>query len=283
MIAFLGTGLLGGNFVRAMLARGEAVHVWNRTPARAQALAAAGARAFDSPAEAVRGAERVHLCLVDDATVDEALERARPGLGAGAHIIDHTTTAPAATRVRVAAWTAGGFRFLHAPVFMGPPNALNATGLMLASGDPAIFEPLKPHLEKMTGTLVYLGPDPAHAAGLKLLGNHLLIILSTALSDTLSLARGLGLPQSDVGRLLEIFNPGAMMGARLQRLLTVNYADPSWTLAMARKDLRLMQEGAAAGNAELVVAPAIAASMEAWLAAGHGADDWTVITSKQVR
>ena len=215
--------------------------------------------------------------------MDETLERARPGLGAGVAIVDHTTTAPAATGARAAAWNARGFRFLHAPVFMGPPNALNATGVMMASGDAAIFEPLKGHLEKMTGTLVYVGPDPAHAAGLKLLGNHLLIIISTALSDTLSLARGLGLPQSDVERLLEFFNPGSMLGARLKRLLIVNYADPSWTLAMARKDLRLMQEGAAAGNAALVVAPAIAASMDAWLAAGHGAEDWSVITSAQVR
>ena len=54
MIAWLGTGLLGGNFVRKMLERGETVHVWNRTADKAKALEAEGAKAFDSPADAVK-------------------------------------------------------------------------------------------------------------------------------------------------------------------------------------------------------------------------------------
>lgn len=97
MIAFLGTGLLGAGFVQALLRRGETVHVWNRSFAKADALTGAGARAFAEPAEAVRGAERVHLTLSDDAAVDEVLERARPGFGAEVLLVDHTTTAP--TRV----------------------------------------------------------------------------------------------------------------------------------------------------------------------------------------
>ncbi len=64
MIAFLGTGLLGSNFVRAMRRRGLEVQVWNRSPARARALEADGARAFDDPAAAVAGASRVHVTAV---------------------------------------------------------------------------------------------------------------------------------------------------------------------------------------------------------------------------
>src|SRR6185369_12437277 len=56
MIAFLGTGLLGSGFVRALRGRGEAVNVWNRTAEKAKALEAHGAKAFGDPAEAVRGA-----------------------------------------------------------------------------------------------------------------------------------------------------------------------------------------------------------------------------------
>src|SRR5450759_5425810 len=83
MIAYLGTGLLGSNFVRALLSRGETVHVWNRSPDKAHALEKYGARAFDDPAEAVRGAERVHLTLSDDSAVDGVLERARAGFSDG--------------------------------------------------------------------------------------------------------------------------------------------------------------------------------------------------------
>lgn len=283
MIAFLGTGLLGANFVRALQARDETVNVWNRTAAKATALEVYGAKAFEHPADAVRGAERVHITLVDDAGVDDVLERALPGLHADVIIIDHTTTSPVGTAGRVKRWADRGIRFQHAPVFMGPPQALTATGTMLASGDEVLFATLKPHLEKMTGTLVYLGTDPARAASMKLMGNHYLIVLNTAIADTLALAKGLGVPEGEVSHLFEFFNPTTMVQARLQRLLTVDYADPSWTLSMARKDVRLMLESAKAGHASLVAIPAVASVMDEWIAKGHGTEDWTVITKSQLR
>ena len=91
MKAFLGMGLLGANFVRAMLKKGDQVQVWNRTTAKATDLEQYGARAFVHAADAVRGADVIHLTLKDDETVDEVLAAAAPGLKAGAIIIDHTT------------------------------------------------------------------------------------------------------------------------------------------------------------------------------------------------
>jgi len=160
MIAFFGMGLLGSGFVRALRRRGEEVRVWNRTPARAQALEAAGAVAFADPADAARGAVRVHLTLSDDAAVDDVLERTRAGLAPGVVLVDHTTTSPTGTRARAERWRERGVDFLHAPVFMGPQNALEGTGIMLASGDEARVERLRPALAAMTGKLVYLGPEP---------------------------------------------------------------------------------------------------------------------------
>jgi glutamyl-tRNA reductase len=63
MIAFIGMGLLGSNFVRAMLRKGDQVQVWNRTAAKAKALEADGAKAFDGVADAVNGAGRIHRTL----------------------------------------------------------------------------------------------------------------------------------------------------------------------------------------------------------------------------
>lgn len=279
MIAYLGTGLLGSNFVRALLSRGETVHVWNRSPDKAHALEQYGARAFDDPAEAVRGAERVHLTLSDDSAVDGVLERARAGFSDGVTIVDHTTTSPALTAERAKRWAKRGVAFMHAPVFMGPPNALAATGVMLASGDRTRFDSLAPHLEKMTGKLVYLGPDPARAAGIKLLGNHFLIVMGAGLIDTLALAKALEIPQDEVANLFGFFNPGPMIPARLARIRSADYANPSWNLAMARKDVRLMTEAAEAGHATLEALPGIAKAMDSWIAKGHAADDWTVIST----
>src|SRR5262249_42991515 len=170
MITFFGMGLLGSNFVRASLRRGEEVNVWNRTAEKARALEADGARAFADPAEAARGAARVHLTLSDDAAVDDVLERARPGLSPGVIIVDHTPTSSTGTRERAARWQERGVEFLHAPVFMGPQNALEGTGIMLASGEAARIDRLRPALEKMTGRLVPLGPEPERAAAFKLFG-----------------------------------------------------------------------------------------------------------------
>ena len=77
-VAFYGAGMVGSAMVRAMLARGLTVRVWNRTPSRAQALEAYGAIAVADPADAAKGAERIHSCLSDDASVDFVLDAALP-------------------------------------------------------------------------------------------------------------------------------------------------------------------------------------------------------------
>jgi 3-hydroxyisobutyrate dehydrogenase len=282
MIAFFGTGLLGGNFVRALRRHGEEVQVWNRTASKARALEASGARVFDQPAEAARGAARIHLSLSDDVAVDDVLERARPGFAPGVVVVDHTTTSPSGTLARAGRWTERGVAFQHAPVFMGPQNALEGTGIMLASGDRARFDALAPALEKMTGKVVYLGSDPERAAAFKLFGNMLLMFMTTGVIEVLGFARALDVKPAEAAALFDSFNPGATLGARVKRILEADFANPSWELSMARKDARLMMEEAARHEATLAVLPAIAAEMDRWIQRGHGKDDWTVMAKDAV-
>jgi 3-hydroxyisobutyrate dehydrogenase len=277
MIAFFGMGLLGSSFVRALRRRGQDVHVWNRTPSKARELEADGARSYDDPAEAVRGARQLHLTLSDDAAVDDVLERARPGFAADVVVVDHTTTSVTGTAARAARWAERGVAFQHAPIFMGPQNALEGTGIMLASGDRARFDALAPDLGKMTGKLLYLGPQPERAAAFKLLGNMFLMFVTTGIADVLSFAKAVGLKAEEAVGLFDAFNPGAMVVPRAQRMIDADFAHPSWELAMARKDARLMMEEAQRGGVPLAVIPAIAAEMDRWIARGHAHDDWTVI------
>jgi 3-hydroxyisobutyrate dehydrogenase len=277
MIAFFGMGMLGSGFVRAMRRRGEEVNVWNRTHAKATALEADGAHAFSDPAEAARGATRIHLSLSDDAAVDEVLERARPGFAAGVIIVDHTTTSVHGTAARAARWPLRGVPFLHAPVFMGPQNALESTGVMLASGDRALFDQLNETLSAMTGKVSYRGPRPEDAAAFKLLGNLFLMFLTTGLADMFALAKATGVTPADAASLFEVFNPGATIAARSKRMLDAEFEKPSWELSMARKDARLMMEEVARASISFAVLPAIAARMDAVIAQGHGSDDWTVV------
>jgi len=282
MKAFLGMGLLGSNFVKAMIKKGDEVQVWNRTASRAKALEAFGAKAFDSAADAVNGADIVHICVKDDAAVNAVLEQAAPGLKADAYIIDHTTTSAKGAVERTKTWKARGFTYLHAPVFMGPPNALESTGTMMVSGDQQVIAKMESELSKMTGKLLNLGETEGKAAGMKLAGNLFLISLTGGLSDMLALAKAEGISGNDVLGLFNAWNPGAMVPARLKRMMEGDFENPSWELSMARKDAGLMMSSAEEGGKHLLVIPAIAAEMDKWIEKGHGSNDWSVITSDNI-
>jgi 3-hydroxyisobutyrate dehydrogenase len=236
MIAYIGTGLLGSGFVRALLKKGEQVNVWNRTPSKANALEQYGARSFGSVTDAVKGATRLHLTLSDDKAVDEILEKASAGFTAGIMIVDHTTTSTKGSVRRTVYWKQKGFDYLHAPVFMGPSNALESSGYMLVSGDQQLIKTLELQLSSMTGKLLNFGPEPGRAAGIKLLGNAFLLFLTTGWTDVLALAKAMKVPPSDLVSLFSEWNPGASAPARLKRILAADFDNPSWELKMARKD-----------------------------------------------
>lgn len=268
---------MGSNFVKALLKRGEEVHVWNRTASKAKALEADGAKAFDNIADAVKGADRVHLTLKDDDSVNEALEQASVGFAPGVIIIDHTTTSAHGAAERTEKWKSRGYTYIHAPVFMGPQQALESTGTMMVSGDQAIINIIEPELAKMTGKVLNFGTDNNKAAGMKLIGNLFLIAMTAGVADSLALAKALGISADDVATLFNSWNPGAMLPARLKKITSNTFDQPSWELDMARKDARLMMEEAQHGGIPLMVIPAIATEMDRWIAKGHGHDDWTVI------
>jgi 3-hydroxyisobutyrate dehydrogenase len=278
MIAFLGTGLLGANFTRALLKKGEKVNVWNRSADKAKALEAYGAKAFDKVAEAVKGVSRIHLTLSDDQSVDEVLEKASAGFEKGVIIIDHTTTSSPGAAKRSAHWKERGYVYMHTPVFMGPPNALEGTGMMLISGDQQVVKMLEPELSRMTGKLWNLGEKPEKAASIKLLGNLFHISLTGAVSDILTLADSLKVPVAEISTLLDLLNPGVVAQGRLKKISSNTFDQPSWELVMARKDARLMMEQANSTQKTLMVVPAVAKRMDAWLEKEHGKDDWTIIS-----
>ena len=168
--AFLGMGLLGSNFVKAMLKKGDTVQVWNRTASKAKTLEAFGAKAFENVEDAVQNADVIHLTLKDDATVDEVLAKAAKGFKQGVVIIDHTTTSVKGAIERTADWKSKGFTYLHAPVFMGPSNALEGSGFMMVSGDQSVIKKYEPEFSKMTGKLLNFGIEEGKAAAIKLAG-----------------------------------------------------------------------------------------------------------------
>ena len=268
--AFLGTGLLGGAFAEAAARRGDTVTAWNRSPDKAQALAQFGVRAAATPADAVRGATRVHLILKDDAVVDEVIAAARPGLAADAMLIDHTTTLPKLTAARAARLHDEGIAYLHCPVFMGPAAARNAQGSMMVAGPRALFDRVQGDLAQMTGRLEYLGERTDLAAVNKLFGNAMIIGVTALVADVLTMAEASGVAAPDAITLLKILDLNSTVAIRGSNMAKGNFA-ATFELAMARKDIRLMLE--TAGDRPLAALPAVAARMDALLADGHGSLD----------
>lgn len=269
-IAFLGTGLMGSGFVRRLRANGHDVNVWNRTAEKAKALEADGARAFAGAAAAIAGVERIHLSLADDASVDAVLEPLASAIPATTWIVDHTTTAVRPTAERIARWDGRDRTFVHAPVFMGPANAAEGTGIMLISGARTRYDALLPDLQKMTGKVVNLGEGPDRAAAFKLFGNLTIIGITGILGDVNRLAHAVGISSADAFSLFEHFNPGATLPVRATRVQGAKTSAPSFEMSMARKDVRLMLEEAERGGVELFVMPGVAAMFDAAIARGEG-------------
>lgn len=273
-IAFLGTGLLGSALAEAAAGRGDQVTVWNRTAEKARALEQFGITVAATPADAVRGATRVHLVLKDDAVVTEVIGKLRSGLESNAVIIDHSTTLPALTADRVRALNAAGVHYLHCPVFIGPAAARAGQGTILVAGPRALYDGVKDDLARMATRLEYAGERGDLAAVYKLCGNAFIIGINSLVADVFSVAAGARVAPDEALRVIQFFDPSAVIAGRGKNMLAGNFA-PSFELEMARKDVRLMIDTAAANP--LAMLPAIAARMDALIAEGHGADDLAVM------
>lgn len=272
-VAFLGTGLMGTGFVKRMRSQGLSVKVWNRSAAKAQALAAVGAQPCATAADAARGADRVHLMLSDDDAVDGVIESMSSALGANTWVIDHTTTAPTPTAARAARMKSKGFRYVHAPVFMSPANAEAGSGVILLCGPADYRTAVTPILQQMTTKVVDLGDAPDRAAAFKLFGNLTIIGLAGVLGDVARLAHAVGMSASEAMTLFQHFNPGAMLPTRADKVAAGPYMPPSFEVSMARKDVRLMIEEAQRHGVNLAVMPAVMALFDAAIARGEAALD----------
>lgn len=161
-VTLLGLGAMGAALARAWLAAGHPLTVWNRTPARATALAAEGARVADSAAAAVAAHSLVVVCLLDDASVEEVLAGTELE---GKDLVNLTTSTPAQARTRAAWARERGARYLDGGVMAVPPmiGVPEAGGYVFYSGSRELFERHRETLGVPAGT-TYVGEDAGFAA-----------------------------------------------------------------------------------------------------------------------
>ncbi|WP_455432274.1 NAD(P)-dependent oxidoreductase [Streptomyces pratensis] len=153
---------MGTALARTWLAAGHPLTVWNRSPARAEALAAEGAQVADSVAAAVEANTLVVVCLLDDASVDQALGGADL---TGKDLVNLITSTPAQARARAEWARARGARYLDGGMMAVPPmiGVPEAGGYVFYSGPRELFEQYRETLAVPLGT-TYVGEDAGYAA-----------------------------------------------------------------------------------------------------------------------
>lgn len=267
---FLGTGLMGSAMAERALKQGQRVRVWNRSPAKAEALKDFGAEVAYEPEAAVEQAVRVHITLSSDDAVDAVLDRCLDALSPETIVIDHSTTSPAGTAKRFERCRRQQKRYLHAPVFMSPIACRKGAGSMLVAGAEADYQAVEAELQAMTGKLWYVGDQATRAATFKLIGNGLILSLVGALADVYALGQNMGIDPKDCQQLFDIWDPNFVLRGRGLNMAQGQF-ETLWSLTMARKDIGLMLE--AAGDQQLSLLPALAARMDGLIQEQHGERD----------
>ena len=254
-IAFIGLGHMGLPMARNLLNAGHTLSVFDLVASAVNELAAQGARAAGSAADAVSAAEVVISMLPASRHV-EGLYLGDTGLLSvitpGSLVLECSTIAPEAARKVHQAAAARGIALLDAPVSGGTAGAAAGTLTFMVGGDAATLERARPILANMGKNIFHAGPAGAGQVA-KVCNNQLLAVhmIGTAEAMALGVANGLDpatlaeiMRQSSGGNWsLEKYNPwpGVMPNAPASK----DYRD-GFAAELMAKDLGLAQEAAQA-------------------------------------
>jgi 3-hydroxyisobutyrate dehydrogenase len=277
-IAFCGLGMMGTAMATRLREAGHDVRAWNRSPEKARAWAAGGGVASESPEVAAQGASEAHLMVADDAAV-EAIIFGPHGLIAGLKpqslVVDHSTVSVAGTKDRAGRLIDAGFRYLHGPVFAGPPQVAKGEGLMLIGGDKKTYAQGQVTLHQILAKHFVIGEKPEDAAAFKLMGNSMLVSINEGLAEFFAIATASGITPQRAFSLFEAFDVTGTISRRGPRMVAGDYKPPTFTLSLAHKDVQLMLQAASGRNVPAL--RAIEEKMKRLIAQGYGDLDMSAL------
>lgn len=278
-IALLGLGTMGAGMARRLLDAGFPVSVYNRTAAKAAALAAEGAHAAATPRVTTASADVVFAMVADD-EASRALwlgaDGALAGLRRGATALECSTLTVAWVKELDGLARRQGVDFLDCPV-TGSKNEAASGGLkFLAGGDAAALARVRPVLDVLGKETIALGPVGSGTL-LKLVNNSLNAIQVTALAQALAF---LERSEIDCTKALELILNGATASPMVKTVaprMTARDYTPFFQLGLMAKDLRYVLAEAAARGEQLPLAQQAAASFAAAAAAGQAERDFSAV------
>ena len=230
---------MGQGMAGRLLAAGFPLTVYNRNPAKADALVKSGARVAKTPHEAAADADVIIAMVSDDAASREiwtgangALAAARPG----AYLIEASTLSVQWVEELAAAAAKQKCEFLDAPVTGSKPQAAEGQLLFLVGGSGDVLERVRPVLAAMSRDTIYLGPTGS-GARLKLINNFLCGVQAASLAEAVSMIYAGGL---DPEKSLSVLTGGAP-ASPLIKLISARAAsgdkDTNFILRLMAKDL----------------------------------------------
>jgi 3-hydroxyisobutyrate dehydrogenase len=290
MIGICGTGRMGSAMTERLIEQGHSVKVWNRTPARAEALTKLGAGVAGSPAALAAECEAV-ICMLFDEAAQQAVYKGDNGLLAGVPagrlIIDMSTVMPDAAKALAADVASAGATFVECPVggTVAPAKAGKLLGM--AGGDADAVARARPILEQLCRRVEHVGPAGAGAA-MKLAINLPLGVYWEALGEALSFSRAAGIDPELAGSLLADSSGAiSVAGPRIPTVVDALGGRPdapgAFDIAGMAKDLGLMRRFAEQNGFAAPVAEAAGAAYEEAASDGWASNDAPLLAAWRTR
>ena len=252
-IAFAGLGVMGAPMARHLLAAGHAVTGFIRSPAKAEAWAAAtGGTWAPTVAAAADGAELFVLCVGNDDDVRDVVTDALPYLAIGAVIVDHTTTSARVAREMATLVGEVGRFFIDAPVSGGQAGAENGQLSVMAGGDAEALARVEPALRTYARAIRHMGPSGAGQLT-KMVNQIAIAGVVQGLAEAVHFAQTAGL---DTGAVYDAISKGAAQSWQMDnrwKTAAAGEFDFGFAVDWIRKDLGLVLDEARANGSHLAL------------------------------
>ncbi len=250
-IAFIGLGVMGFPMAGHLATAGHEVTVFNRTHAKALQWAEKHAgTACDSVASAAAGAELVCLCVGADNDVRAVAQASLEAMLPGGVMVDHTTASAVVAREMAALALSGGRSFIDAPVSGGQAGAENGQLTVMAGGDAAALERMRPVLDVYSKAITRIGDSGAGQLA-KMVNQICIAGVVQGLAEGLSFAKHAGI---DPALVLHAISQGAagswQMSNRWPTMADGKF-DFGFAVDWMRKDLGLAMDEAGRNGAVL--------------------------------
>ncbi|MDQ0396499.1 NAD(P)-dependent oxidoreductase [Labrys monachus] len=188
-VGFIGLGQMGVGMAANLLKAGHEVTVYNRTPAKAEALVAQGARAAATIAQACAGDAVMTMLSNDEAATEVVFGEGGllASLPAGAVHVSSSTISVALSERLEAAHAGAGQRYASVPVFGRPDAAAAGKLYLVAGGEAATIAAVQPLLDAV-GQSTFVVSEQAKVANIvKLSGNFLFASVIESLGEAIAL------------------------------------------------------------------------------------------------